>query len=313
MLPCLRENVWCIDPNQPTAFLMTSTATFEVPTEVALRFLRLRSWCTGLNSLDRIADRSALPIDEVEDLLRWLEPAGIIRWSVGDSPPGDPLEILARACRLWNDEHRIASLGSAIASGTVAQPVVRGWLLEQYHLTIDLPAAVEHGASRANGRLRGLLLDVAAQERGREKPVRQALTELGVSGMEVDSSIPLLSTRLVGFLMRELFELEPWSVLMVLAVTELRASAGETANTSEGPLSPYLHELKVHAGLGHAGLLEANSELVTVDDSRRVDRALNMVHDLMHAFDLQRQEVMSYFGSLDGKYFPRQAVSLASI
>lgn len=313
MLPCLRENVWCIEPHQPTALLMTSTATFEVPTEVALRFLRLRSWCTGLNSIDRIAGRSALPVDEVEDLLRMLEPAGIIRWSAADPPPGDPLEILARASRLWSDEHRITSLGSAIASGAVAQPVVRGWLLEQYHLRIDLPSAVEHGARRAHGRLRDLLLQVAQQERGREKPVRQALTEMGVSEAEVDSSIPLLSTRLVGFLMRELFESEPWSVLMVLAVTELRSSARANASTAEGPLSSYLDELTAHAEIGHAGLLEANSELVTVDDSRRVDRALNMVHDLMHAFDLQRQEVLSYFGSLDGKYFPRQTVSLASI
>jgi hypothetical protein len=292
---------------------MTSTATFEVSTGAALRFLRLRSWCTGLNSLSQVAEKSGLAMDETEALLRWLEPAGVVRWSAGDAAPEDPCEILARACSLWNDEHRIASLGSALASGAVTEPVMRGWLLERYHLAADFPAAVEHGARRADGGLRGLLLDVAAQERGREKPVWQALEGLGVSKTELACSIPLLSTRLVGFLLRELFELEPWSVLMVLAVTEPRASAGDPGDAAEGPLAPYLHDLEAHASLGHAGLLEAHGELITVDDTHRVDAVVNKVHDLMHAFDLQGQEVTSYYASLDGKYFPRQAVNLASI
>jgi hypothetical protein len=74
----------------------------------------------------------------------------------------------------------------------------------------------------------------ADEERGHEGFVLQTLVNLGMSRVEVTTSIPLLSTRLVGFLMRELFELEPASTLMVAAVIEAQEFDEATGRQVQG-------------------------------------------------------------------------------
>lgn len=325
--PRLRENVWHIDPQKETALLITSRETYEVPTTPALQFLRMRSYCTGHHSIDTIAEKSGLSVADVNALLSSLEPAGIIYSNAASEEEltrEHVRQTLTRACRIWSDELRISYIGNEFATGELPKPVLLGWLLEMYHYIKDFPYAIEHGALHATGRLKDVLLKYSAEEMGHEWFVLETLVNLGISREEVETSIPLLSTRLIGFLMRELFELEPSSALMVAAVVEAQEFDEGQINTFKSSLQehydvdarafdPYFRHQQIDVGLGHARLLASNIDLVEVDDPQRLDRLVNKIHDLKHAFDLQSIEIKSYFATLNGKYVPRQAVEFQSI
>ena len=327
MFPKLKENVWHIDPQQDTALLITSQNKFQVPAAAALQFLRMRSYCTGWHSLEDVAEKSGLSLDDVNALLSSLAPAGIV---YGATDEGSKLsaehvrDVLSRACCIWSDELRISYIGNEFAEGALPKSVLIGWLIEMYHYIRDFPDAIEHGAEHASGKLRDVLRRYADEERGHEGFVLQTLLNLGMSKVEVTTSIPLLSTRLVGFLMRELFELEPASTLMVAAVIEaqefdepqiakFKARLLEHYGIDVRAFDPYFRHQEIDVSLGHAALLASNMDLVEINDAHLLDQLVNKIHDLKHAFDLQGIEIKAYFTTLNGKYLPRQPVTFASI
>lgn len=327
MFPKLKENVWHIDPQQDSALLITSRNRFQVPTAAALQFLRMRSYCTGWHSLEDIADQSGLALDDVNALLGSLAPAGIV-YSATDE--GCPLstehvrDVLLRACGIWSDELRLSYIGNEFAAGALPKAVLIGWLLEMYHYIRDFPDALEHAAAHANGKLKDVLRRYADEERGHEGFVLQTLVNLGLSKIEVTTSIPLLSTRLVGFLMRELFELEPASTLMVAAVIEaqefdaaqiarFKARLHEHYGVDVRAFDPYFRHQEIDVSLGHAALLASNIDLIEINDAQVLDQVVNKIHDLKHAFDLQGIEIKAYYTTLNGKYLPRQPVTFESI
>ena len=76
---------------------------------------------------------------------------------------------------------------------------------------------------------------------------------------------------------------------------------------------PFFEHQKIDAGMGHAELFEDNAELFEVSDPQRLDRLVNRLHDLKHAFELQSLEIKSYYTKLEGKYFPRQPMLFSSL
>ena len=223
MFPKLRENVWHVNPSHETAALITSRATYQVPAVAALHFLKMRSYFTGHNSLEAIAKKSGFSMEDLTALLQSLEPAGIVyEASTSDKlvPIEHVREKLSLACRIWSQELALGYIGNEFARGELPKTVLIGWLLEMYHYIRDFPHAIEHGARCATGELQEILHQYAEEEKGHEEFVLRTLMNLGMSKAEVHTSIPLLSTRMIGFQMRELFEVEPSSALMVAAVLE---------------------------------------------------------------------------------------------
>jgi pyrroloquinoline quinone (PQQ) biosynthesis protein C len=293
----------------------------------ALQFLKMRSYCTGHHSIDSIAQKSGLAVEDVKALLGSLEPSGIVYFASGTEdrlPTGYVHDVLTRACRIWSDELRISYIGNEFAAGKLPKSVLIGWLIEMYHYIKDFPHAIEHGARHAKGKLKDVLDQYAAEERGHEGFVLETLVNLGISRAEVKTSIPLLSTRLIGFLMRELFELEPSSTLLVAAVIEAQEFVGDQIeafkkqlqshyDTDAKAFDPYFRHQQIDVNLGHAELLSTHLDLVEINDRRVLDQVVNKIHDLKHAFDLQGIEIKSYFTHLNGKYVPRQPVNFESI
>jgi pyrroloquinoline quinone (PQQ) biosynthesis protein C len=325
MYPRFKENIWHINPQQETALLITSQNSYQVPTAAALQFLKMRSHCTGWNSLEAVAEKSDMPMDDVRALLRSLEPADILCGSTAQALSTQQVrEACQQACRIWSSELRLSYIGNEFASGELPKPVLIGWLLEMYHYIRDFPDAIEHAASWSSGPLKALLQRYANEERGHESFVLDTLVNLGLTVEEVQNSIPLLSTRLIGFLMRELFELEPAATLMVAAVVEaqefdapqidaFKAALHKHYGIEASAFNPYFRHQEIDVGLGHAQLLEANLHLLDLQEPQLLDQVMNKIHDLKHAFDLQGIEIKAYFSALNGKYLPRQPVTFASI
>ncbi len=325
--PRLRENLWHLDPEAGRALLITPEATFAVELPEAERFLRMRSFCTGYHSVEEIARRSGLPVEEVRSTLESLDTARVLYAPPSAEEPLAPEEArqaLLRVCQLWSEELRRSYVGNELAQGALPRTVLLGWLLEMYHYVRDFPDAISRAAGRAQGRLKEVLTRYAAQERGHEIFLVRTLMNLGLTREEIEGSTPLVSTRLVGLLMRDLFELEPASALLVAALVEaqefneaqiqaFQERMGELYGLSEGALGPLFEHQRVDVEMGHAELLAEHLELLELHERGRLDRVVNGLHDLKHAFDLQGLEIKDYYGALEGKYFPRQPMSFGAL
>lgn len=327
MFPKLRENIWHINPHSATALLITSQESFEVPTEAALKFLKMRSYCTGHHSVEDIANKSGLSVEEVTSILQSLENIDLLCSSSNSNEKfalEDVRNALMRVCDIWSDELRHTYIGNEFALGKLPKTALIGWLLEMYHYIKDFPYAIEHGANHAKGKLKDVLVKYANEEKGHEEFVVQTLMNLGMSRQEIQTSVPLLSTRMIGFLMRELFELEPGSPLIVAAVIEaqefdqeqiqlFKEKLDEYYGVGAQTFDPYFEHQKIDVGLGHAQLLASNLDLIEIDALPQLNQLVNKIHDLKHAFDLQGLEIKEYFTTLNGKYVPRQPIDFTSI
>lgn len=326
--PRLRENLWQIDPEAPQALVETMDGKFEVPTGQAFAFAAIRSHCTGHNTPQQVAERSGTDYAAVLQMLAALSDAGLTV-TEQSTPSGDSSlpwirARLMRASALWSRALSRQFVANELIDGVLPKTVLLGWLIEMYHYVHDFPEAIASGASHATGELAKLLQRYVEEERGHERFVLQTLVNLGLGAGEVMSSQPLVSTRLIGLLMRELFALAPESVLLVAALVEAddvppaqlddyREQIERIYQLPPGAMKPYFAHQAIDASLGHSRLLSDNLDLFNVGEGALLDQVVNKLHDLKHAFELQSHEIKMYYGDLGGKYFPRQPMRFASL
>lgn len=324
--PKLRENVWHI--SSETALLITSRASFEVDRDDALKFLQMRSFCTGVHSIDEIASKSGLSVDDVTTILASLREAEVLCPPTGESEPPvveDIRQTLAKITAIWSDELQAGYIGNEFMKGNLPRSTLQGWLVEMYHYIKDFPWAIEHGANHVPpGKLKDVLQTYANQEKSHEEFVMRTLLNLGLKREEVKSSTPLVSTHTVGLLMREMFEEDPVSVLLMAALVEAQEFREESIGTFKKKMfelydlpldvfDPFFEHQKIDVGMGHAELFDDHRELFDITDPMRLDRIVNRLHDLKHAFELQSLEIKTYYSKLEGKYFPRQPMLFSSL
>ena len=325
--PKFRHNLWTTFSDEPdTTYVTVSHSKFSVPTSEAQIFLQMRSHCTGYNSLEQIAAKSSLQVEKVKSVLDSLNEAEVLRPGYrrfSELSEGERRELLFSACRIWSEQMAETSLLVDIQTGTVSSRVVLGWLLETYHYIKAFPAAVQLAADHATGELRDVLLEYAAQERGHEIYVLRTLEALGLRREEIEHSIPLVSTRLVDLLMRELFQKLPMAALLVAAIVEADGLTDEELGEfrealerhygfAQSALLPLQEHMKVDDRLGHSSLARRHEPLIVVPDEDTLHDLVNKLHDLKHAFDVQKLEIKEYY-SRTGNYFPRQFVDFFAI
>jgi hypothetical protein len=327
--PRLRENLWQIGLDSPHSLVETTDNVYEVPTPQALAFLQIRSHCTGHNSITEIGVRSGVAPADVMSILLSLAQAGITRPQVSDdgiAPTSldQVREKLQKISAIWSRELAREFVANELLSDSMPKTVLFGWLLETYHYVKDFPEAIAVGARQAEGVLRTVLERYVAQETGHEHFVMQTLLNLGLTSDEVRASRPLVSTRLISLLMRELFAFEPVSVLLVASVIEaqelptddvdgIQSTLEARYGLARGSMAPYFEHQMIDARLGHSNLLADNLALFQVTDEAVLDQLVDKLHDLKHAFELQSKEIKMYYSDLGGKYFPRQAVTFSAL
>jgi len=327
MRPRLRENVWHIYPDGDSATLVTTRDSFEVDHDDAVKFLRMRSHCTGSHTISEIAQRSGLEVVEVVDTLRSLSEAEVVLSDGAQEAPLDAAEVrtmMLTICDLWASELRNNYIGAELAQGDQPKSVLIGWLFEAYHYIADFPKAIDHATKHASGALRKVLEIYADQERDHAEFVVRTLENLGVSRHELVTSTPLVSTRAIGWLMREMFEHEPSSALMMAALVEatevdddavrpFKERISELYDVPLTVLDPYFEHQEIDLAMGHADLFKNNAALVEITDRARIDTVVNNLHDLKHGFELQTLEIKQYYTDLFGRYMPRQKMRYAAL
>jgi hypothetical protein len=233
-------------------------------------------------------------------------------------------EKLKQIGEIWGRELTRHFVANELLDDGLSKDVLVGWLLEMYHYVKDFPEIIAYGGTKATGRLAELFKRYAAEESGHEEFVVRTLMNLGLSRKEIEASNPLVSTRLIGFLMREIFEFEPATVLLVASIIEAHETPEDQLEAfqralerkydlKQGAMAPYFQHQLIDVALGHSKLLEDNLELFAVRDIAALDRIVDKMHDLKHAFELQSSEIKSYYGNLSGMYFPRQPMTFSAL
>ena len=319
--PYLRENLWQVTPDAPLAYVESPDGCFEVPTEQALAFMRIRPHCTPHNSVASIAERSGVAAPEVAAMLASLYTIGL----VGARETGDPIARLTRIVELGSNELARDFIGNALLDEPLPRTVLIGWLLETYHYVRDFPEAIASAAALApDGPLKGLLMRYADEERGHERFVLATLQNLGLSAREVIESRPLVSTRAIGWLMRDLFAAAPSSVLLMAALVEaqelpegdaeaFQAQVEARYDLPRGALAPYFEHQAIDSQLGHHRLFADNLDCFDLGDAGVRDTVVDRLHDLKHGFDLQGLEIRHYYGATTGAYLPRQPMRYGAL
>lgn len=325
--PKFIHNLWTHDEAWEHARLTVSHGKFDVPKDEAFKFFKVRSHCTGHNTVEEVAARCGLPVKEVQAMIKSLAEAQILHKSyrsLDSLTREEILRTLQDASRIWSEQLNDTYIGTKVFAGNASRNVSLGWLLENYHYVKAFPAALEVGARAAQGPLRDLIARYAREERGHEEFTLKTLIASGLTREEVVHSIPLVSTRAIDFLLRELFEFEPTAVLLVAAIIEAHDfDAGAIGTVKQNlharhgfpldALDPFFEHSRIDAQLGHAKLFHENSEmLLDTLDRGKLHQVINKIHDLKHAFDLQSLEIEEYY-SKNGNYFPRQFVDFFAI
>lgn len=330
--PRLRENIWHIGADakpEDNSYLVTSKAQYEIPASYTMDFLKIRPFCTGHHSVAEIADCTGVSEETILAFIKTFEEIGLVYLENPGPAVPDVQEVrdtLLRITELWAQElHSVYIANELVRDKGLSKDILVGWLIEMYHYVHDFPHALQHGARHATGNLRTILDRYATEELGHEHFVLQSLVNLGLNAEAVKNSVPLVSTRTIGLLMRELLEMEPAATLLAAALLEAadfdeknidlyKKRLSALYGIAENALDPYFKHQKIDYDLGHQKLLADNLQLVEMTDMQKLDEVVNKLHDLKHAFELQSAEIKAYYGApLNGRYIPRQRMTYQSI
>lgn len=325
--PKFRHNLWTNYKDEPNiTYLTVSHGTYEVSTEEANRFLAFRSHCTGHNDCNEIARRSGQSEKSISNIIKSLIDNDILHLKIQPLHTQSKQQIretLHAAVTIWGEQLADTHISREIFDGKTSRNVVIGWLLETYHYIKLFPEALNFAARSASGKLKEILLTYANQEIGHEQFILKCLLSVGLSKEEVETSIPLISTRTIDFLLRELFVFAPASVLLVASIIEadsFDAEAGERAaqNLCQAHhfpinmLAPFFEHVALDCRLDHQALLKNNIEFIDEISNDKIHDIINKLHDIKHAFDLQKLEIYNYYDT-QGNYIPRQFVDYYAI
>jgi len=241
-----------------------------------------------------------------------------------DTSPSHVRLAVLSIVETWSQELAQGYIGNELGRGDASSTVLTGWLLEMYHYIKNFPIAIDAAYRAAPPGLAEIYARYGAEETGHEVFVLRSLEKLGLSADEVRQSVPLISTRAIGLLMCELFEKEPVALLVVAALVEaqefnadaierFKAALAEHYDIARDALDAYFEHQDIDVGLGHAQLLSENLAWLDQLDEAALDRVLDGVHDIKHAFDLQSLEIKHYYGALNGKYMPRQPMCYSAV
>jgi hypothetical protein len=299
--PRFRENVWWVDAKTDKALLRTLTRTYETPVAVALAFLAVRTHCTGHNSLEDIAKRSGCGADDVRDLLAAFAETDMFYPEGASSETVDLAQVRDRfsaAVALWAEEAAATRLPSPAPADADSRPLAAGVAVEACHESLAADAMLREAERRCASPLRELAAACRRENAQATDAALRTAAECGLSEEEVRTSAPLPSGRLIDFLLRALIDLEPAAFLMAVSLL-----AARRLDLAFGAEERYFR----------LTLFAEHAERFDVGEISRLDAISNTLHDLVHAFILQAQEIKAYYGRLAGNYLPRQPVGFYAL
>ncbi|MCM0148765.1 hypothetical protein KCN56_09350 [Photobacterium galatheae] len=325
--PKFIHNLWSVFEEDPNVYsLRTSKGYFEVNKDDAEIFLKFRGLCTGHHTQEEIARLSEIPREKISNIIQALDEIECLRVESNSKllTEYDIYQKVKTACEMWSEQLEDTHLFNDILNGDHSIQVLKGFLLETYHYIKQFPGCIQAGRNSTDIQPLKEKLDIYyQQEVGHEVFILSCLKKLGFTEEEVTQSIPLVSTQSILNMIQNLFEKYPCSVALVARVieadtysediaTEIRNALENNLNIERDILDGLIEHMAVDYSLGHAELIHELREFILFPDIDDVHYVLNSIHDIKHAFDVQKLEIINYYTHV-GNYVPRQKVDFFGV
>lgn len=320
--PKFVHNLWTTNEDDEY-YLRFTAGLYEVEKEDARDFYKIRSYCTGHNTVAEISSKTDIPIQRIEEMVASLNEIGMVR-NETKSANEDFLGKAIQACEMWAEQVEENHLFNKFLYGDTNRNVLIGFFMETYHYIKAFPSIINAAIDNTdNPELKMVLTEYKQQETGHESFILSTLLKLGMKQAEVESSVPLVSTLNLISMISALFRTHPSTVFLIAKVIESHDfDQAEVTKAIEditqhydlepGTLEPFFQHSQIDYELGHSRLLDEHSHLVSLGDLEKTSFILNAIHDIKHAIDLQCLEIEEYY-SKEGNYIPRQRVDYFGI
>ncbi|WP_346825707.1 iron-containing redox enzyme family protein [Serratia inhibens] len=320
--PKFVHNLWTTNEDDEY-YLRFTAGLYEVEKEDARDFYKIRSYCTGHNTVAEISNKTNLPVQRIEEMVASLNEIGMVRNEIKPANE-DLLNKTMQACEMWAEQVEETHLFNKFLYGDTNRNVLIGFFLETYHYIKAFPSIINAALDNTNNpELQKILTEYKQQETGHESFILSTLLKLGMKQAEVENSVPLVSTLNLISMISDLFRMHPSTVFLIAKVIESHDfDQAEVTNAIQditrhyelapGTLEPFFQHSQIDYELGHSQLLDKHSHLVSLADIEETSFILNAIHDIKHAIDLQCLEIEEYY-SKEGNYIPRQRVDYFGI
>lgn len=229
------------------------------------------------------------------------------------------------ACVLWANQLEHGDIFNLLINDEkISLKVLKGVLLENYHYIKQFPQVIKIAyESETSNDLKGVFYKYYNQELNHEVFVLETLKKIGLSQYEVENSVPLVSTQNIINLMKLLVESNPEAILFISkiievddydenAILEFKDLLTRKYNLSNDSLDSFLKHGEIDYKMGHATLFDDHYDKLRLTCVNKVSYILNALHDIKHAFDLQKLEILDYYQA-EGNYIPRQKVDFFGV
>jgi pyrroloquinoline quinone (PQQ) biosynthesis protein C len=315
------------NPNAPLV-IVVGTDQFELATESGTKdqFLRLKRYLDGRHTIEQIAERTGLGIDEVLGVINSFEEMGLLRRAETRDliSTGAFLDQVEKSCVMWSRQVGYHRLFGMLGRGEVPQDVFQGLILETYQFVASAPkhigVAVAHASTE---HWRTLLSQYLVEEYNHAKMILLAAERTGIPKDQVVNAHPIIGTM---SLVNMLCEVGRQSTLGYLACTNLFEARGDDFGGSRAEfeamaerygfepevVAPIIEHAQMDVEAGHASLLREALEGVPCVSAEDAHRAANHLHDVKHSFDQYHDQILQYYSD-PSNYIPRLKVDYFSL
>lgn len=309
--------------------LAAGGAEYAFSADAALTVHAVFPLINGMYSVETIAQKSGVPIDDIFVLLRFLSDERLLidlNAGTQDMSGRTAVELVKREAAFWRRHIDSQPFWKILHEGQCSERQILGWGIEFYHY---VDAANEYMAlgvayCRESIDIRQKLAAQYAEEAGHGKIFLEGLVADGLPSAGVEKALPLASTRA---LINYLNEVATEGTLVYSAIFALMQSDGEAFNKAglteyygslislypfaSGMFGAFLKHASIDAQLGHQqSLFEVLYENDTLLAAHEVARVLATLRQLVNYYILFYEYIFEYYGD-EASQLPRRAPRVA--
>ncbi len=290
------------------------------------RFLKVKSLFDGRNTIKEIADKTAVPIEDISEIVSGFKDIGILRSEI-------PIEMIKTyefiakvtdSCDMWQKQIGFHRLFSLLDNESCRKEVFIGWLLETYHYVKSASKHIAVAISNCkNEEWRELLVSYFTEEYDHSGLYLESLIKMGLAKEDVINAHPIIGTMSLINMLCEIGRQSSLSYIACTSLFEAKKNDFESAKKKFLEISkiygfdldvvnPIIEHMRMDVAAGHTSLLSEALSEYNVIDAKEAHYAVNCVHDLKHAFDQFHDQIIQYYSDVSN-YVPRLKVDYFSL
>ena len=308
--------------------IVVGTDHFELSNVLGTReeFLNVKRYFDGRHSIEDIANITAIPRCDIEEVVATFDALGMLRSRDSTSVISTD-EFIARinaSVKMWSQQLGYHRLYGGLERREYRKEVFLGLFLETFHYVNSAARHISTATSHCTNEVWSVLLsEYLTEEYDHAKLIVETLVNLGVPASQVRSAHPLIGTL---SLVNMLCQIGRESTLGYIACTALfearKDSFSEAKETierlatnygfSKDAVAPILSHMEEDIAADHNSLIQEALEGIETISAKEADFVVNHMHDLKHAFDQFHDQIIEYYSDLSN-YIPRLKVDFFSL